>query len=145
MIHMGMRTKEPNYCFETVARRDGYIHPDNLGKLPNPEDYDPDGYFGGCPKELRPDVDIEAAGKAAHALLPHHKMRVSTNAGHNLCEWFFYNSLAEGFKRGVPQNVAFVHVPPGRAEEDLKAGVEVLEAYISALVSQIEAKSRTRL
>lgn len=70
MIHMGMRTKEPNYCFETFARRDGYIHPDNLGKLPDPEDYDTGGYFDGCPKELRPDVDVEAAGKAAHELLP---------------------------------------------------------------------------
>ncbi|RSL55423.1 hypothetical protein CEP53_007111 [Fusarium sp. AF-6] len=56
MIHMGMRTKEPNYCFETFARRDGYIHPDNLGKLPSPEDYDTGGYFDGCPEELRPDV-----------------------------------------------------------------------------------------
>lgn len=68
-------------------------------------------------------------------------MRVSSNAGHNLCEWFFYNSLAEGYKRGAPRNVAFVHVPPGRSEEDLKTGVEILEAYIGALVNQIEAKS----
>lgn len=57
-------------------------------------------------------------------------MRVSTNAGHNLCEWFFYNSLAEGFKRGAPLNVVFVHVPAGRSSEDLKAGVEILEGYI---------------
>ncbi|RMJ16626.1 hypothetical protein CDV36_003771 [Fusarium kuroshium] len=141
MIHMGMRTKEPNYCFETFARRDGYIHPDNLGKLPSPEDYDTGGYFDGCPEELRPNVDVEAAGKAAQELLPDHKMRVSSNAGHNLCEWFFYTSLAEGYKRGAPRNVAFIHVPPGRREEDLKTGVEVLKAYIGALVSQIEAKS----
>ncbi|KAK7403917.1 hypothetical protein QQX98_010324 [Neonectria punicea] len=159
MIHMGMRTKEPNYCFETWARRDGYIHPDNQGKLPNPADYEPEGYLYGCPEELRPDLDIAAAGKIAHERLPvrlpfpnskphpltwmteqDHKMRVSTDAGHNLCEWFFYSSLAEGFKRGAPRNVAFVHVPPGKTDEDLKTGVEVLQAYVGALVDQIEGK-----
>lgn len=70
LIHMGMRTKETNYCFESIARRDGYIHPDNCGELPNPEDYQAGGYFDGCPETLRPSLDIEAAGKVAHELLP---------------------------------------------------------------------------
>ena len=67
-------------------------------------------------------------------------MRVSTNAGHNLCEWFFFNSLAEGYKRHVPLHVAFVHIPKGESKDDLKVGVAVLENYIRALVKQVEAK-----
>lgn len=55
-------------------------------------------------------------------------MRVSANSGHNLCEWFFYNSLAEAVKRGKPRNVAFIHVPPGKSEADLKAGVEIWQS-----------------
>lgn len=70
MVHMGMRTKEPNYCFETVARREGYIHPDNCGELPNPAIYEPGGGFDGSPVELRPDLDIKAAEKQTHAALP---------------------------------------------------------------------------
>lgn len=65
-------------------------------------------------------------------------MRVSTNAGHNLCEWFFYNSLAEGSKRGIPLNVAFVHVPLGISSEELKAAVAILEHFIGSLEEQIE-------
>ncbi|KAK0704051.1 hypothetical protein B0T26DRAFT_681661 [Lasiosphaeria miniovina] len=70
VVHMRIRTSEPNYCFETVARRDGYVHPDNCSDLPSPKDYDEGGYFYGLPEQLRPDLDIEAAGKAAREALP---------------------------------------------------------------------------
>lgn len=67
-------------------------------------------------------------------------MRVSDNAGHNLCEWFFYNSLAEGVKRGKTRNVAFIHVPPGNSEAELKAGVEIWQSFVGALADQIQAQ-----
>lgn len=67
---MGMRTKEANFCFETFARRDGDIHQDNCGELPDPKDYEKGGYFYGLPEHLRPDLDIAAAGKAAQEALP---------------------------------------------------------------------------
>jgi hypothetical protein len=66
-------------------------------------------------------------------------MRGSDDAGHNLCEWFFYNSLAEGMKRRKPRNVAFIHVPPGKSGPDLKAGVELWQSFVSALADQIQA------
>lgn len=69
MIHMGMRTAEPSYCFETVARRDGYVHPDVCGELPDPADYGSDGRLGGCPSELRPALDIDAAEKKTRSKL----------------------------------------------------------------------------
>lgn len=70
MVNMGMRTSEPNYCFEIVARRDGYVHPDNCGAPPEPDYYKHGGRFDGSPAELRPDLDIEGAEKKAHAAMP---------------------------------------------------------------------------
>lgn len=67
---MGMRTSELNFCFEIVVRRDGYVHLDNCGALPDPNDYKHGGRFDGSPAELRPDLDIEDAEKKAHAALP---------------------------------------------------------------------------
>ncbi len=51
----------------------------------------------------------------------------SDNAGHNLCEWIFYTSLAEAVKRGQPHNVAFIHVPPGNTEGEFEGGRGDLE------------------
>jgi len=70
MVHMGMRTKEPNFCLEAFARRDGYVHPDNRGYLPDRKDYEQGGYFYGLPEQLRPDLDIKTAGKAAKEVFP---------------------------------------------------------------------------
>ncbi|KAK1829517.1 hypothetical protein QBC39DRAFT_435529 [Podospora conica] len=74
------------------------------------------------------------------SVLQDHNMRISDNASHNLCEWFFYNSLAEGVKRGKPRHVAFIHVPPGQSEAELKAGVEIWQSFIGTLADQIQAK-----
>jgi len=137
MVHMGMWVRQQSYCLESVARRDGYIHPDHRGNLPDLKDYDAGGFFDGCPAEMKPDLDIEAAVQAVQSTLPGHKMRVSVDAGHNLCEWFYYTSMAEAFKRKVPRNVAFVHVPAGRSNEEIKVGTEIWEEYVSALVDQI--------
>ena len=68
---MGMRTKEANFCFETIARRDSYIHPDNCGELLGPKDYEEGGYVFGLPEQLRPDLDSERGPccKSLHAAL----------------------------------------------------------------------------
>ncbi|KAI0115493.1 hypothetical protein GGR51DRAFT_503215 [Nemania sp. FL0031] len=140
IIHMGMRTSESNYCFEVIARKDGYVHPDNCGDLPKSSEYEDGGRLYGVPDQLRPELDIESAAQAVKDKLPRHNTRVSTDAGHNLCEWFFFNSLAEGYRRSAPLHVAFVHIPKGKSEDDLKTGVEILESFIGTLVQQIEEK-----
>jgi len=35
-------------------------------------------------------------------------------------------------KRGRPGNVAFIHVPAGRSDEDMNVGVEIWKAFSGA-------------
>lgn len=138
MVHMGMRTSEDNYCFETVARRDGYKHADMENGTQPDGDGEPGGYWEGCPAELVPDVPVTEAAEALKKEIPDSKTRVSTNAGHNLCEFMFYSSLAELYKRNEKKRVVFVHIPSGDTKEQMDEGVKVLTSYIRNLVERIE-------
>ncbi|KAJ5724839.1 hypothetical protein N7493_006567 [Penicillium malachiteum] len=104
---MGMRTCEENYCFETSARRDRYIKPDNNGNLPSDDDIKKDGYWAGRRSELRPGLDITLASEAVQKAFPsdfaallcvprrfRRDSPLMPGTIYNLCEWFFYSSLA---------------------------------------------------
>lgn len=65
---------------------------------------------------------------------------VSTNAGHFLCDYIYFNSLAQCFKANETRRVAFLHVPAAKAapedhyEEHIKVGREIATQLIRSIV-----------
>lgn len=45
-------------------------------------------------------------------------LKLSTNAGHFLCDYIYFNSLAQCFKAQQRRTVAFLHVPAARPEPE---------------------------
>ena len=61
-------------------------------------------------------------------------MRPSEDAGHYLCDFIYYSSLAEVWKRKERKRVLFLHVPGEHQKEDINRGVHVVTTVIEALV-----------
>jgi len=70
LVQLGMRRSTDSICFETVARRGGYVQPDVDGKYLPPGDADQGGIWEGFPEDWRPSLDIAAAGKRVMEELP---------------------------------------------------------------------------
>jgi pyroglutamyl-peptidase len=63
-------------------------------------------------------------------------VRVSNDAGHYLCDFIYYSSLAHLWKREEERRVLFLHVPVESDEVNVKRGSEaLLELVRSAVVS----------
>ena len=75
-------------------------------------------------------------------------LRLSNDAGHYLCEFIYYTSLLEYWRRepkGVSKGerpVVFLHVPGQAEEEDLKRGGIVAIGLIKALVETREGMGK---
>lgn len=78
-----------------------------------------------------------------HQLTPHpldsqnEDIRPSSDAGHYLCDFTYYTSLVEYWRRN-PQGerpVMFFHVPGGAEEKDVERGRRVALGLIAALVA----------
>ena len=61
-------------------------------------------------------------------------MTVSTDAGHFLCDYIYYTSLAELFKRHEERRVVFMHVPDSFSKQAVLDGRDVCMALIRSLV-----------
>ena len=63
-------------------------------------------------------------------------MRVSEDAGRYLCDFTYYTSMLQYWKRDEDgeRPVVFLHVPGGTEEKDLVRGRKVVLALIRALV-----------
>lgn len=48
----------------------------------------------------------------------HIPLKVSTNAGNFLCDYIYFNSLAQCFRAKQRSTVAFLHVPAAKAEPE---------------------------
>ncbi len=59
MLHIGMRPSENCFCFEKVARRDGYDKPGSDGIYLPAGDAEAGGIWVGLPESLTPDLDID--------------------------------------------------------------------------------------
>lgn len=67
-------------------------------------------------------------------------LKLSTNPGHFLCDYIFFNSLAHCFKANERRRVAFLHVPAHKPdpvqqyEEHVKTGTEIATQLIRSIV-----------
>ncbi|KAJ5655868.1 Pyroglutamyl peptidase type I [Penicillium longicatenatum] len=61
-------------------------------------------------------------------------LRISHDAGHYLCDFIFYTSMALAAQQGQDRNVLFLHVPGAAEDADIERGREITLALIKAMV-----------
>lgn len=61
-------------------------------------------------------------------------LRISENAGHYLCDFIYYSSLAYLTSRGRPRKVVFLHVPSDAGDEAIETGRELVLQLIRSMV-----------
>lgn len=150
VVHIGMASGRHVYTAELNGHRDGYTTNKDLDGKTVPEE---DGLerFGDCPPTMTTSLDydeIVRRWKASIASLPEDSpaagadCRPSENAGHYLCDYVYFNSLAWFGRRNGnlggcnsrDRPVLFFHVPADSAPEALEKGREVAIALIGAMV-----------
>ena len=73
-------------------------------------------------------------------------LRPSNNAGHYLCDFIYYASMLEYWRREPrgQRPCMFLHVPSGLEEEDIRRGREAALGLITALVASEMAGDRSK-
>ncbi|KAI9692768.1 MAG: hypothetical protein M1820_009367 [Bogoriella megaspora] len=144
-IHIGMAPGRSYYTLETMGHRDGYNQWDDVDGQKLPKDFGRK-HWPGCPEILHTSLDTVDVWRRWKAnLLPlgsgdkEIDVRPSDDAGHFLCDFIYYSSLAWYFRLGgrnieSERPALFLHVPGNHDEEALARGREVTIALIRAMV-----------
>lgn len=169
VLHMGMSISRNHYSIEKQAHRDDYdTHADIDGT--KPDKLDGARYWPDCPTVLETSLnfddvfqrwrgylldsapDIAASISSSSSVLEGVVLRPSLDAGHFLCDFIYYSSLAEHWRRKRTRSqptddmnerpVMFMHVPSWAGAPDLEKGRAVTIALLRALArSWVERKS----
>lgn len=148
-IHLGMAGPQLVYSIERRGHRDGYGARDVDGKLLGDErrrEEEGDRWiWHGVPHELLSDFDIDDVHRRWVQRSPKNlDLRVSEDAGHYLCDFIYFSSLAHLWKQNRPKKVVFFHVPLHSDAESLQRGVELALTLIRSVVeSELEKKAST--
>ncbi|KAI0862008.1 hypothetical protein F4860DRAFT_474603 [Xylaria cubensis] len=148
-IHVGMAGPQLVYQIERRGHRDGYHVADVDGKfLEDEKRHDEQGdqwIWHGLPHELLTDFDIDDVHRRWVKRSPRNlDLRLSEDAGHYLCDFTYYSSLAHLWKQQRPRKVIFCHVPLHSDADSLKRGVELILTLIRSIVeSELEKKTST--
>lgn len=162
MLHIGMASTQPKYSLEQLGHRDDYKIRDLDGAVPVQDQDSPDWPWNNVPSQLTTDLDVQDVHRRWNKHLPVSRLRerqiektqraetswqhnqiplmVSSNAGHFLCDYIFFNSLAQCFKANETRRVAFLHVPAAKAapedlyEGHIKVGREIATQLIRSVV-----------
>ncbi|GJN68623.1 hypothetical protein PLICBS_002666 [Purpureocillium lilacinum] len=143
-IHIGMAGPQPVYKVERRGHRTGYKSPDVDGeKLIDEEDgrHGEDWIWHGLPDEIETDLDLENVlerwqGHSSKDM----DLRVSEDAGHFLCDFIYYSSLATLLKEDRPRNVAFFHVPANASDKYITQGRDLAINLIRAIAESQTAR-----
>ncbi|KAF7185785.1 Pyroglutamyl-peptidase 1 [Pseudocercospora fuligena] len=150
VLHIGMASGRKFYALERYGHRDGYDKNKDLdGRMPGADEGKTT--FGDCPATMTTSLDYENVllnwqvnllsipegrpGNGAEA-------RPSEDAGHYLCDYIYFNSLAHCGRRSGDMEgggdkarpVLFLHVPAESDPDMIKKGTEVTIALIHAIV-----------
>ncbi|KAI1755092.1 putative pyroglutamyl peptidase type I [Xylaria castorea] len=145
-VHIGMAGPQLVYQIERRGHRDGYHVADVDGKLLEDEkrhaEQGDQWIWHGVPPELLSDYDIGDVHRRWVKRSPQNlDLRVSEDAGHYLCDFIYYSSMAHLWKQQRPKKVVFFHVPLHSDAESLKRGVELALTLIRSIVeSELERK-----
>ncbi|KAL9013895.1 MAG: hypothetical protein Q9173_001442 [Seirophora scorigena] len=140
ILHIGMAGPRKYYTMETCAHRDGYVARDQAGESFEHDRYWRDTYKS--PEVLRPGFDVEDVWRRWKSDLMGVDVRPSNDAGRYLCDFTYYTSLVEYWRRdpGGKAPAMFLHVP-GRIEDlDIETGRKVALGLIGAMVGSARRK-----
>lgn len=131
VLHIGMASTKKQYVLEQLGHRDNYTLVDLDEKLPEQNPASDDYPWRDVPAQLTTELDVAdikrrwdsylpVSFQQCHAyrgsmLTPITKsdltLKVSQDAGHFLCDYIYFNSLATCYKAQERRRVAFLHVP----------------------------------
>ncbi|KAL3419070.1 pyroglutamyl peptidase [Phlyctema vagabunda] len=147
MVHIGMATGRGCYCVERRGHRDGYDMRDVDDKFLNDGERrkleGDDWIWAGMPEEILTDVDVDDVWRRWRTALPAVDVRPSEDAGHYLCDFIYYSSLAYLTKKNEDKRVVFLHVPVQADPMSVRRGTEVAIELIRALVQSGRMKKIT--
>ena len=143
MIHIGMATSRKFYSVERRGYRDGYEMRDVDGELLSDTE-EGRQEWDGLPKELLTDINVDDVWQRWRAALSDADVRISEDAGRYLCDYIYYSTLAQLFRKGEERRVVFLHVPVESNDAAVKAGVEITIELIRALVQSSRMKNVLR-
>ncbi|KAK5628221.1 hypothetical protein RRF57_003936 [Xylaria bambusicola] len=94
----------------------------------------------GVPGELLSDFNVDDVHRRWVQRSPKNlDLRVSEDAGHYLCDFIYFSSLAHLWKQQCARKVVFLHVPLHSDAESLRRGVELVLTLIRSIVeSELE-------
>ncbi|KAG7292609.1 hypothetical protein NEMBOFW57_002644 [Staphylotrichum longicolle] len=72
----------------------------------------------------------------------HLDLRISEDAGHYLCDFIYFSSLAHLYKAGVERKVLFLHVPSDASEHSVAIGRELVLQLVRAVVESEMVRRR---
>ncbi|MCJ1436893.1 hypothetical protein MMC27_006275 [Xylographa pallens] len=141
---IGVAPGRSDFALETQARRDGYGKEDVRGQT-----WEGDALWGRgykAPEVLGTGVQRGEVWRRWRGGLPGLPLRLSTDAGHYLCEFIYYTGLVEYWRRDPEgeRPVLFLHVPKGVEAEDVDRGRRVAEGLIQAVVGSWEEGGKNR-
>ncbi|KAF3768996.1 hypothetical protein M406DRAFT_43866 [Cryphonectria parasitica EP155] len=149
VLHIGMASIRPQYVLESLGHRDGYRLADLDNRLPIQDPARDDWPWQGIPSQLVTELDVDGVMDRWEKHLPNNEipLKVSTNAGRFLCDYIYFNSLAQCFKNSERRRVAFLHVPAAKPdpapeyEEHIATGREIAIQLIRSIVESELARA----
>ena len=135
VLNIGMAPGRKFYTLETCAHRDEYNRPDVEGKTLQGDTYWRDEY--GSPEILHTGFDTGDVWRRWKSGFTNEDVRPSNNAGRYLCDFTYYASMLEYWRRDAngTRPCMFLHVPGGWKEKDILRGREVALGLIAACVA----------
>ncbi|TDZ29910.1 Pyroglutamyl-peptidase 1 [Colletotrichum spinosum] len=148
-VHIGMAGPRLFYSIERRGHRDGYAFPDVDGKkLEDEERRAKEGeewVWYGTPAELETHFDLgDVLGRWKAHSPDGSDLRISEDAGHYLCDFIYFSSLAHLWKAQKHRRVVFLHVPSDASEEAVARGTELTVQLIRSVVESELEKRRNK-
>ncbi|KAK4132272.1 peptidase C15, pyroglutamyl peptidase I-like protein [Trichocladium antarcticum] len=144
-IHIGMAGPRLFYSIERRGHRDGYGMEDVDGVLLGDEARrgreGPGWVWEGVPAELETELDLEdVLGRWRGSSPNNMDLRISEDAGHYLCDFIYFSSLAHLYKAGAKRKVLFLHVPSDASQHSIALGRELLLQLVRSVVASEMAR-----
>ncbi|KAL8692703.1 MAG: hypothetical protein Q9218_002324 [Villophora microphyllina] len=144
ILHIGMAGPRRYYTMETRAHRDGYVARDEAGETMENDTLWFHDYRS--PEILKPAFDVEDVWRRWKSDLMGVDVRPSNDAGRYLCDFIYYSSLVEYWRRDPDAaggaQVMFLHVPGYVGETDIEMGRKVALGLIAAMVASARRQKK---
>jgi len=134
ILNIGMAPGRKFFTLETCAHRDGYNKRDVEGKTMEGDTFWKEEYKS--PEIPHTSFDTEDVWRRWKLDLMDEDVRPSNDAGHYLCDFTYYTSILEYWRRDSQgwRPCMFLHVPGGWGAEDVRQGRGVALGLIAACV-----------